>query len=113
MRSGEFLPGFQIVGLRGWDDFILRDKSGRIYSVPRFPIELQYLKTLSLSGFAVVLEPDERFKGKIKWYTKPVFGGDPNFGENMTWIIHDKHAQLVRWWNSLYRSVANTKKPLR
>ena len=106
----EFLPGLQVVGLRGWDDFIVRDTDGRTYSVPTVPVELQYLKPFSLPDPALVPEPDERFRGKIKWYTKPVvFGGDPNFGDNMTWVSHEEHAQLVRWWNDLYRSTANNK----
>jgi hypothetical protein len=42
--------------------------------------------------------PDFRYSGKIKWYIKPiVFDGDPNPGENLTWVNHEKHAQLVRW----------------
>jgi hypothetical protein len=28
----ERLAGFQIVGLRGWDDFILRDSNGRLFT---------------------------------------------------------------------------------
>ena len=31
------LPGFQVIGLRGWDDFIVRDSAGHIYCVPTVP----------------------------------------------------------------------------
>jgi hypothetical protein len=52
------------------------------------------------------LVPDERFLGKIKWYVQPiVFGGDPNLEKNVIWVNHEQHAQAVKWWNDLYRSV--------
>lgn len=107
----EFLPGFQIVGLRGWDDFIVRDPHGNSYSVPTVPLDSQQLAPLSVSNAAATLEPDSRFKGKIKWYTTPIaFGGDAKLGENMTWVSHEEHAQLVRWWNNQYRSTVDTKR---
>ena len=30
------LPGFKLIGLRGWDDFLVRDESGNFFSAPRF-----------------------------------------------------------------------------
>jgi hypothetical protein len=52
------------------------------------------------------LIPDERFTDRIKWYTTPiVFGGDPNLGENVTWVTHDQHVKLVGWWNKQYRDL--------
>jgi len=35
----QLLPGYQVLGLRGWDDFILRDSARQIYSVPTVPTE--------------------------------------------------------------------------
>lgn len=68
-------------------------------------------RPLSVSNAAATLEPDSRFKGKIKWYTTPIaFGGDAKLGENMTWVSHEEHAQLVRWWNNQYRSTVDTKR---
>ena len=32
------LPGFVILGLRSWDDFIVRDTNGETYSVPTLPV---------------------------------------------------------------------------
>jgi hypothetical protein len=32
-----FLPGFQVLGLRGWDDFIVRDAAGRTFLFLLFP----------------------------------------------------------------------------
>jgi hypothetical protein len=99
------LPGYEIIGLRGWDDFIVRDSAGRTYSVPTVPVEFQYLSPFAVPDEEPRLRSDARFSGKIKWYVKPiVFGGDTNVGENLTWISHDQHAQLVRWWNNQYRS---------
>jgi hypothetical protein len=55
---------------------------------------------------AANLRPDERFMGKIKWYTKPiVFGGDPSSEENMIWVDIVTHQELVRWWNQKYQEV--------
>jgi hypothetical protein len=54
----------------------------------------------------VILERDDRFAGKIKWYVTPlVFGGDPKIGDNLVWVSHEEHAQLVRWWNEQYRAL--------
>ena len=99
------LPGFTVLGLSGWDDFIVRDQSGKTYSVPTVPIDKQYLKEHKLPE-TVTLKADVRFKEKIKWYVKPVvFGGDPNDEENIIWVTHEQHAQLVVWWNNQYRAI--------
>jgi hypothetical protein len=100
----EFLSGHVIVGLRGWDDFIVRDERGSMFSIPTVPLEAMYLSPFSLPK-EPRLKADPRFSGRIKWYVKPlVFGGDPHLGENVIWISQEQHAQLVRWWNALYRS---------
>jgi len=100
------LPGFQILGLCGWDDFIVRDAHGSVFTVPTVPCVAQALAPFSLPARGVTLTSDERFLGKVKWYVKPIaFGGDPGPGENVTWVDHDQHAKLVRWWNDQYRSL--------
>ena len=100
------LPGFDLLGLVGWDDFLLRDAHGRVFTAPTVPCVREYLKPYELPN-EVVLVPDPRRAGTIKWYLKPiVFGGDPTAGANMTWVSHEQHAELVRWWNDKYRSVA-------
>lgn len=99
------LPGFDVLGLRRWDDFIVRDPSGQTYSVPTVPAIAKYLSAFSIPE-GTQLRPDEKLRGKIKWYVKPVvFGGDPGLGENVIWVTHEVHAQAVRWWNEMYRSV--------
>jgi hypothetical protein len=100
------LPGYSIIGLCGWDDFIVRDGNGRTFTVPTVPLVMQHLAPFDLPMNLDGLAPDGRFTGRIKWYITPVAcGGDPQAGDNLTWVDHDKHSQLVRWWNDQLRSV--------
>jgi hypothetical protein len=102
----DLLPGYKLVGLRSWDDFIVADGAGNLFTVPTIPVHTGYLVPFQSPGSDQVWNADERFIGKIKWYVKPiVFGGDPTSNENQTWITHDQHAQLVRYWNGVYRSI--------
>ena len=104
------LPGFEILGLLGWDDFIVRDQMGHDFTVPTIPVDSAHLRPYRALAPGIVLTPDNRFGGKIKWYIKPVaLGGDPESGENVIWVDHGQHAELVRWWNNLYRSLAGAK----
>ena len=97
-----YLPGHTVIGLRGWDDFIVTDASGVTLTVPTVPLDLRYAAAFALPG-QVSLESDSRFDGKIKWYVKPLaFGGDAADEANLAWITHEKHAELVRWWNEQY-----------
>lgn len=106
MPSRSALPGFDVVGLRTWDDFIVRDSAGNIFSVPTVPANPQHLSPFAIPKDAQTLRSDERFQGKIKWYVKPiVFGGDPSLGDNVVWVTHETHAQAVRWWNEQYRAL--------
>ena len=102
----QFLPGYKVIGLRGWDDFILQDSSGATYCTPAVPAVVEYLSAFALPSTGATLRPDQRFQGKIKWYVKPVvFGGDPQSEANTIWVSHDEHGQLVKYWNGLYRSL--------
>ena len=99
------LPGFKVLGLRGWDDFLVCDAMGNTYSVPTVPLDQQYLKEATVPQNHS-LKTDSRFKEKIKWYLKPVvFGGDANESANLTWVSHEQHAGLVVWWNIQYRDL--------
>ena len=101
------LPGFQVVGLRGWDDLIVRDSGGETFTVPAVPLDAKHLEPFSVPAAPVPLAKDSDKAGKIKWYVKPIaFGGDPSVGQNLMWVTHDQHAQLVRWWNDQYRALA-------
>jgi hypothetical protein len=104
-----FLPGFQVLGLRGWDDFIVRDSQGSTFTIPTVPIDPQYLAPFAMPERVDRLGPDARFSGKIKWYVKPVlFGGDPGLAKNLIWVTPEKHAELVQWWNDPSRFVKNS-----
>jgi hypothetical protein len=101
----QFLSNFSVAGLRGWDDFIIRDSGGNLFTVPTVPMDEEYIEAFSLPG-DVSLKSDSRFTDKLKWYVKPlVFGGDPKDRENLTWVTYEQHAQLVVWWNRHYRAV--------
>jgi hypothetical protein len=102
---GTALPGYTVIGLRGWDDLIVTDNTGAKYTVPAVPIDIQYVSPCTIPE-STSLKPDDRFTGRIKWYVKPlVFGGDPDEKDNVTWVSLDQHAELVVWWNQLYRTL--------
>jgi hypothetical protein len=102
----QFLPGYKVIGLRGWDDFILQDSNGATYCAPTVPAVAEHLSAYALPPASTMLRPDDRFQGKIKWYVKPiVFGGDPQSQANVIWVSYDQHAELVKYWNGLYRSL--------
>lgn len=102
-----YLRGYSIVGLKGWDDFIIRDERGKLFTVPTIPIAEDYLSPCHLDLSNVTFNEDPRYREKIKWYVQPVvFGGDPQSEDNMTWVTHEKHAELVRWWNDMYRKAS-------
>jgi len=83
--------------------------TGRYFSVPTIPFTEQHLQPFSFPS-PLTLTADQRLLGKVKWYKKPiVFGGDPTVGENLTWVSHEQHAQLVGRWNEQYRAI--TSKP--
>jgi hypothetical protein len=105
-RVRQYLPELTVVGILGWDDFILRDQAGQLFRAPTVPLLQKYVDELEQIPDASRLTPDVRFSGKIKWYTKPVvFGGDPRSEENMIWVDIQKHQALVQWWNQKYKEV--------
>jgi len=96
------LPGYSAIGLRDWADLVVRDRHGDVYSVPVVPIDLEYLSPCDLPD-GTSLESHSRFTGRVKWYVTPlIFGGDPKAEENVTWVSHEHHAELVVWWNQQY-----------
>lgn len=104
----DFLPGYQLVGLRGWDDFIVENNRGVLFTVPTVPISLGHLRLLEMELIQAELVADEEKLGQIKWYIKPVcFGGDPNVGPNLQWVSLEQHTQLVKWWNQKYHEIAS------
>jgi hypothetical protein len=103
----EALPGYHVIGLKGWDDFIVENANGGRFTVPTVPLLVRYLTPFVGGTILGKLVPDETVKGRIKWYITPIiFGGDPNLGDNVTWVTINEHAQLVKWWNRKYREVS-------
>jgi hypothetical protein len=103
-KFSEYLPGFTLVGLRGWDDFIVIDPKGAMCSVPSVPLDPNVTEEFGLPD-NLSLVPDDRFTGKLKWYKKPlIFGGDPQDKDNVAWVTPKQHAELVVWWNEQYKA---------
>jgi hypothetical protein len=99
------LPDYRLVGLRGWDDFIVEDTAGARFTVPAVPLTSAHLQPFTVPETQPT--PDDRVRGRIKWYVTPiVFGGDPARDDNVMWVSVDEHAQLVQWWNQRYREVS-------
>jgi hypothetical protein len=104
-RLAEALPGYSVVGLLGWDDFLLRAPSGDTWSSPTVPLIAQHLAPCPVPS-AESLQPDSRYVERVKWYITPVaFGGDPGAQDNQVWVTHQQHAELVVWWNAKYREL--------
>jgi hypothetical protein len=103
---GKYLAGYLIVGLKGWDDFLVMGPDGTLATVPTVPLTAEYLAPLEIPIDPGQIEPDSRYAGTVKWYTKPVvFGGDPLDAENTTWVPLEQHVELVKWWNDQYQKV--------
>ena len=99
-------PDFTLVGLTGWDDFILLDASGKLFTAPTVPLVREQLRPLTCEIDTTKLRPDPRFTDRIKWYIQPlVFGGDPSSRQNMAWLSLDQHTEAVKWWNNKYREL--------
>ena len=99
----EYLPGYFIVGLKGWDDFILADPEGHHFLAPTVPLERASVAPFRFPAESMRLESDDRLTMKIKWYVQPIrFGGDPSAKENIAWLSRDEHVQAVKWWNRFY-----------
>jgi hypothetical protein len=102
------LPGFRVIGLRGWDDFIVCDSDGAMCTVPTVPAISKYLKPFKLPESANPLVDDPLLRGRIKWYVQPlIFGGSPTASDNIIWVDHETHATLVVWWNKRYLGASN------
>ena len=101
-----WLPGYAVVGLRGWDDLLVGDTTGQVFSAPCVPLVSEHLSVSSGIPQAGTLAVDARNAGQIKWYVKPlVFGGSPTEPSNVCWVSHEEHGQLVVWWNELYSQI--------
>ncbi|MFG0329955.1 MAG: hypothetical protein ACF8PN_08665 [Phycisphaerales bacterium] len=103
----QWLPGYSLRGLWNWCEFIVTEKpAGESMSlVCTVPLIAKYLEPLAVPVLTEPLEPDERWRGRIRWLRHPViFGGKPKSGEYDE-VDFATHAKLVRFWNKLYREV--------
>ncbi len=98
-----FLGGYSLIGLRGWDDFIVAAPDRKTYTIPTIPIDLRHLTPFDVPS-PQLLKVDHRFTGRIKWYVQPlVFGGDGGAEDNLVWLNQEQHAKAVVYWNNLYQ----------
>ena len=67
-----FLPGYTIYGLKGWDDFIVRDSAQQFYTVPTVPLAANHLKPFAFDIDPSALRSDSRLTDRIKWYLQPL-----------------------------------------
>jgi hypothetical protein len=65
--NGAILRGYQVIGLRGWDGFIVQRPDGKTSAVPTVPCDAGLLRPFDLPPPATELASDERFIGKLKW----------------------------------------------
>lgn len=93
----ELLPGYKLLGLRSWDDFIVDDNAGHLFTVPTVPVGTTHLAPFQLPTADQIWNTDEQLTGRIKWYVKPlVFGGDPSSHQNQAWISHNS---ILSWFD--------------
>ncbi len=101
-----WLPAHRVVGLRSWDDLLVQDHSGLVFSVPSVPIVGEHMEPFALPPPNAALVADSRLSGKVKWYLQPlVFGGHPTDEANISWVTLEQHAQLVVFWNDRYQEL--------
>ena len=97
-----------IVGLLGWDYFILCSLTSEYTTVPTVPLIPKEQQPFQFPSGPMTLEADPRYENKIKWYIKPIiFGGSPEDQTNIQWVTHEQHRDLVKYWNNLYRNLTN------
>ena len=105
----KYIPDYFIVGLKGWDYFILCDRNSHYFTVPTLPVNHKEIKAFHLPE-PMRLESDDKLTKKIKWYVKPIaFGGDPSSDENIAWLTTEEHSDCVKWWNQIYQDTTNSK----
>ena len=98
-----YLPGHIVVAIVGWDEFIVRNKTGGLLRVPTIPLVQNYVEKLPSMPDTSRLIASPEHTGRIKWYVKPlIFGGDPGDASNIEWVDMQSHQKLVQFWNNRY-----------
>jgi hypothetical protein len=102
-EAQSFLPGFDLVGLHNWEEFIVRGPSGSVHLVPTVPLAAEHLHRYVLRVTDAALVCDPTLSGRYRWRLKPVaFGGDPSAPDNVALVTPEQHGELVRWWNAQF-----------
>lgn len=58
------LPGYSVLGLRSWHDFIVQDQAGVTFTIPSVPLDARYIASFKLP-VPSELQPDARLAGKV------------------------------------------------
>jgi hypothetical protein len=58
------LPHYRLVGLSGWDDFIVKDPSGALFTVPTVPLDTDFLESLPRSRCPSAQPASREMRGK-------------------------------------------------
>ncbi len=104
----ERIPNHTLIGIRGWNDFILMSSEGSLMIAPTIPARKEELEFWNSEINIAEIKPDTEIGNKIKWLVTPlIFGGSPTAEENVEWITIDQHVDLVNWWNSKYDELKN------
>jgi hypothetical protein len=82
----QFLPGYKVIGLRGWDNFILQDSTEATYCAPTIPAVADHISRYALPSRGTKLSPDIRFQGK-RYQTdcirrRPAVAGEHHLGQS-------------------------------
>ena len=78
------LPGFSVLGLRGWQDFIVQDQAGATFTILSVPLDTRYIAPFNLPE-PFKLQPDAQLVGRVKWLVKPlVFDASPEAEDNVS-----------------------------
>ena len=94
------LPGYSLIGLRSWDDFILLSRAHEQKIVPTVPLIPELLGPWDAKIDLASICPEPSIGQKVKWHvTTLVFGGAPEDPANTAWLSIDQHAESVNWWN--------------
>lgn len=105
----ERIPDHTLIGIRGWNDFILMSPEGSLMVAPTVPLRKEELERWDFKIDLSKIKSETEIGDKIKWLVTPlVFGGSPTDNENISWISIDQHIELVNWWNSKYDEIKNS-----
>jgi len=61
-----WLPGYKVIGLKSWDDLLVKDGGNGVYTVPTVPLAREHLASCPSVPRGDVLSRDARFNNKLK-----------------------------------------------